>query len=421
MSAQPIDRAPVYDDRPDRLLSQTVIDNPTPFYEALLARGPLSRIGETGVHIVATRPLIEQVLGRPDDFSANLRRVLLRGDDGELTQFDIPISDATRVIATADDPAHAVHRKILQPHFTPRRIALLEQQVLSWVVEEMSPLIERGGGDVIAACERVPARVVAALLGLPQEDVDHFRRWAMMGGDMLAGEVTLDTMMFLAGETGRMSDYLGAHLDAATAQADDDAATNVPMMQVLAAAVQSGTINRQQALGIAVVLFGAGGESTAALMASCLRVLAERDDLAARLRNDPALIAPFVEEVVRLETPFKFHYRAVQRDCALGGYSLRQGDTLMLMWAAANRDPGAIPDADQLLLDRKHPRQHLGFGHGVHFCIGAALARLEARAMLAYLLTRCRSVTLAPDRPAYANSIFVRRLERLELQFSARV
>ena len=170
------------------------------------------------------------------------------------------------------------------------------------------------------------------------------------------------------------------------------------------------------AVGIAIVMFGAGGESTAALIGSAARLLAQDPALADELRAHPEQISRYVEEVVRLEPPFKFHYRAVRRACELGGAELAPGDRLMLLWASANRDPAHFADPDALRLDRRHSKQHLGFGRGAHFCIGAPLARLEARVMMEELLAGTRQIALrAGDPPVHAHTIFVRRLERLVL------
>jgi cytochrome P450 len=138
--------------------------------------------------------------------------------------------------------------------------------------------------------------------------------------------------------------------------------------------------------------------------------------MAENLRHAPRLVPRFIEEVARLESPFKFHYRVVRRACELGRVELAEGDRLMLLWASANRDPAQFDDPDALRLDRRHPKQHMSFGRGSHFCIGAPLARLEVRVVLEHLLSRTKHISLcADDRAVHAPSIFVRRLERLPI------
>jgi len=212
-----------------------------------------------------------------------------------------------------------------------------------------------------------------------------------------------------------MSAYLTEHLHGA--EADLQAGPDAPLLHALSRGVRSGAIDEAEAVGISGVLFGAAGESTAALIGSTMRTLAERPDLADALRSDPELIGRFVEEVVRLEPPFKFHYRLVKRDCELAGTKLEPGDRLMLMWAAANRDPDVFDDPDELRLDRRHPKAHMSFGRGPHFCVGAPLARLEARVVIEEALQATRALSLiAGDPPVYTGSIFVRRLEHLPVR-----
>jgi len=180
--------------------------------------------------------------------------------------------------------------------------------------------------------------------------------------------------------------------------------------------VNAGAISMPEAVATLVILLGAGGESTTSLVGNAVRMLADDASMQDRLRNEPALIAAFVEEVARLESPFRFHYRQVARDTELGGVELGRGATLLLLWAAANRDPHQIDRPDDVVLDRAVARHHLAFGRGIHYCVGAPLARLEARVVLELLLDRTRTFTLDPTRPpAYVPSFFVRRHAHLHL------
>jgi cytochrome P450 len=215
-----------------------------------------------------------------------------------------------------------------------------------------------------------------------------------------------------------MAEYLRTHLGAALA--NPQGGPEAPLLHALARGVRGGELDEAQAVGIAIVRFGAGGESTSSLIGSAMRLLARDPALADALRRDPDLISRLVEETVRLEPPFKFHYRAVRQTCQLGGVELRAGDRLMLLWAAVNRDPAVIEDPDSLRLDRRHPKQHMGFGRGSHFCIGAHLARLEARVVLEEVLARTKLIRLRADAPpVHARSIFVRRLEHLPIELEA--
>jgi cytochrome P450 len=181
--------------------------------------------------------------------------------------------------------------------------------------------------------------------------------------------------------------------------------------------VHEGRLARRHALGILVILLGAGIESTASLIGNAALLLARRPDLQAELRSDPALLPAFVEEAVRLESPFRFHYRVVARDTELGGVALARGARLMLYWSSANRDESVFERPDEIDLHRRFPRHHMAFGRGIHFCVGAPLARLETRVVLEELLARSSRVGLDPERPPrYAPSLFVRRPASLALR-----
>jgi cytochrome P450 len=407
-------RAPLCCADPAELLDPATIEVPHGFFARVRGQHAISRVGDTGVHLVATWDLIEEALAREADFSANLTGVLVRGDDGKPAALELPATGASQVIATADEPSHKVHRALAQPRLARQRIAELEPRLRDWARHALEPWLAAGGGDFVPLAETVPARAVALVLGLPERDVADHRRWAMMGGDMLAGDVSAARMAEFGAETGRMARYLGEHI--AAAPSGSAPSPDLPLLHALAYGTASQQIDTGAAIGIAIVMFGAGGESTAALIGSAARLLAENPALADELRAHPEQIARYVEEVVRLEPPFKFHYRAVRRACQLGGAELVPGDRLMLLWASANRDPAHFADPDLLRLDRRHSKQHLGFGRGAHFCIGAPLARLEARVMMEELLAGTRQIALrAGDPPVHAHTIFVRRLERLAL------
>ena len=395
-----------------------MIENPHAFYARLREEHAISRVGDTGVHLVASWDLVESALCRENDFSANLTGLLIRGSDGHPARFELPLTAAMQVIATADEPEHAVHRAIAQPRLAAKQISRLETQMRAWTRQALDPWIEAGGGDFAPISEIIPARALAHILGLPDADVRRFRKWAMIGGDMLAGEVTPTRMLELATETQEMAEYLGGHLE--TAMREPMGGPDAPLLHALARSVNAGAIDAEHAIGIAIVMFGAGGESTAALIGSSMRWLAENPAVADACRSDPALIPRLIEEVVRLEPPFKFHYRAVRRACELGGYALEPGDRLMLLWASANRDPARFEAPDELRLDRRHPKDHISFGRGPHFCIGAPLARLEARVIFEELLAGTRRIALRADAPPeYTRSIFVRRLESLPVEVEA--
>ena len=168
-------------------------------------------------------------------------------------------------------------------------------------------------------------------------------------------------------------------------------------------------------------LLSAGGESTTSLIGNAVRLLAEDAGLQEHLRRNQEHLSTFVEEVLRLESPFRYLMRSVPRDTALGSVTIPAGATALLLWGAANRDADVFERPDEVNLRRKVPRRHVAFGRGIHHCVGAPLARLEAHTVLTVLLERTSSITLDPEQaPRWVNSLLVRRHERLPVRLVPR-
>ncbi len=398
--------------------SKAGIEDPSSLYAKMRSIAPVCQIGDMRAFFVGTHAAVEEAVKRHEDFSANLNAMLVCGDDEKPYVLDLKALGATNnVIATADEPDHAAQRKLMLPPLKQSRIAELEPELRHFARERVAAFVKNGGGDICPALsESLPAYVVMKLLGLEGEAaLDAIRRWAMMGGDFLAGRLNSEQMNQVFVESAALMNYLTQYFDEVQARGPEQRGDSLAAL--LVGGTEEGLITREQATGILIILFGAAGESTASLLGSAIRLLVEDSALQENLRSNPPLIANFIEEVVRLETPFKFHYRFVNHDTQLCGAPLKAGDVLLLGWASANRDSAIWDDADTLKLDRKLPERHFGFGYGIHFCIGAPLARLEVRVALEELLAGTQRLELDPAKPyAFAHSVFVRRMQHLHLR-----
>ena len=401
------------------LFDPTVIEDPTAFHALLRAKAPVVQVGASGVFLISTGALVEQALESTDALSSRLTGLLVAGADGEPGLFDMTgVGDSTDVLATADDPEHAAHRRVVQPALAAGSVATLEPWIRARARERTRAFVQRGGDYVAAVSDPLPSEVISRLLGLPRADLARIQRWAMQGSAMLAGVISHAELRVLARVAAEHAAYLAQHF--ASARNDAALRSEAPLLDVLARAAQRGQMQERAALGIAVILVGAGGESTAAWIGNATRLLAERPALQHELRARPELVPVFLEEALRLEPPFKFHYRHVARATEIGGVVLPAGSRAALLWASANRDEAVYDRPNELDLTRAHPRDHLSFGRGVHFCVGAALARLEARIALEELLAATRSIALDPSAPPrHVRSIFVRRLAHLQLRAEA--
>ncbi len=193
------------------------------------------------------------------------------------------------------------------------------------------------------------------------------------------------------------------------------------MMGALIDAVREGTMTRADAAAIVLQIIIAGSDSSASLMGSMVRLLAQNPEVQEELRAKPELVPNFVEEVLRLESPFQGHFRKTKVPVELHGETLPENARVMLLWASGNRDPRKWPNADQIDLHRAGPRQHLAFGHGIHLCLGAPIGRMEGRIAMEQLLDRTDWVELADGDFPHRKSVFVRTLERLPVRLRSGV
>ena len=394
------------------VLDVNLLAEPYAFYRRLREEAPVWRVPGVDLFLVSTWDGVAEATGQVEDLSSNLSTLVVRGRDGQPELFDTSVlGPGTTTLATSDPPAHTVHRKAVFPELVADRMVLLEPAIEASVDERLAALRMQGSVEwTSAVANPVPIIAMALAIGFPPEDHPLLLPWAFDGTDLLAGTRTLEEMgpLFAAADAGR--GYVSARLDGALAAPGDD------VIGAIARAVTTGTLTRDEAIGTLIVLLGAAGESTASLLGNAVRILAEDAGLQARLRADRSLVPAFVEEAVRLESPFRGHYRQARRDTEVAGATIPAGATVYLLWAAANRDPKEFDRPDEVMLDRHAPRHHLGFGRGVHFCVGAPLARLEANIALGMLLDRTSNFRLDPSRPsAWAYSVFVRRHERLHL------
>ncbi|WP_420880084.1 cytochrome P450 [Rhodococcus sp. (in: high G+C Gram-positive bacteria)] len=392
------------------------LDDPYRLYAMLREHDPVYRVPGTDFHLVSSWALVTEALARPDDFSSNLTGVLVQRAGGPPVTFDMDGGGrAVHVLATADDPAHAMHRKLVLAQLA-KRIRTLGPTVHA-LVDDLWHAGLRPGATFEWAREMadaLPLALVASLIGLPQSDVPQLLSWAYDSTEMLGGVVTADRLPELMASAAALTGYLYTEFAAAKRDPQTD------LLGVLAHACNEGELTDDVAVLILVQLVGAGGESTAGLIANATRILATNPELQERLRRAPQLLDAFLDEALRLESPFRGHHRHVVSDTALGGVPLPAGSHVLLLWGAANRDPATFDDPDTARLDRPNLKGHLAFGKGIHFCVGSALARMEARAALTTLLERTTSFTIADAGAEWVPSLMVRRHRSLPLELNFR-
>jgi cytochrome P450 len=397
---------------PGLLLRADVLADPRPLYDRLRREAPVWGIPGQDSYLVVDPPLIRDAVARTSEFSSNLVSVLHRGDDGGLVDFGVtPFGDPVNILATADPPVHTRHRRLLQGHLSPAALASLEPLLGEIVDEQLEPMILAGGGDVVSGVsDPVPGRAICQVIGLPQTDAT--RLIELVGGiaKMLDGVADLDGMNQAALSALDLLVYAQEKLDGSF----EDPRRQVGLLAVLADAVTAGTISSDEARDLVVLLINAGTETTSSLISTTVRTLAATPDLQAHLRRHPDEIPGLIEQILRDDGPFQFHYRWTTTDAVLGDCTIPAHSRVLLMWAAANRPTPdgsgeGSPDSEE-----RGKAPHFAFGRGLHFCIGAHLARLEGRIAIEHLLTRTSAFRLDPEgQPSLRPSIFLRRHDSL--------
>jgi len=305
-----------------------------------------------------------------------------------------------------DPPRHDVLRDVVRPFFVPRAVAGLAQDIARRVDDILSDLRERSHADLAwDFAARLPIWVIARLLGAPETDDEMIQRLVLEveshePGQTNASPRGLDALQQLREYLRDLADHKRKYPDGKVlARMVTGEATGVPTVD--------------EVIGMAGVLFAAGTETTFALLTNMLDILAERPATLRRLRSaqSPELIDAAIEEALRYEAPVQYLARTVTTPTSVRGVELPDGARVILVWGAANRDTERWERADEFDIDRVQPR-HISFGEGIHFCIGAPLARLEARIALPAFLRTFQSYELGAKRRR--NHHTVRGWERLE-------
>jgi cytochrome P450 family 144 len=397
------------------LLDPAVLDDPYPLYRQLRAEAPVWEIADAGVFAVSTFELAAEAAGRVEDFSSNMKCLLYRDETGLPGRF--AFGDAGgQALATADPPLHAIHRNAVFPELVAKRMEALEPDIVDMANELVTQALDSGTVEFMTAIGNiVPITMISRLVGFRNSNLDELWTSAVTGTRLVGSTLSLDQLIEVAGTTEGILKWSADQLSVALEEPSED------LLGAVASAVRDGVLTDSEAVGILVTLLSAGGETTTSLLGNAVRMLAENPELQRHLRQNPDQIPTFAEEALRLESPFRYMMRSVPKETALGTVAIPAGSTVLLLWGSANRDADEFERPDEIDLERRTPRRHVAFGRGIHHCVGAPLARVEARNVLGVLLDRTDSITLDPEHsPSWVRSLLVRRHERLPVRLHAR-
>jgi cytochrome P450 len=382
--------------------------NPFPMYRALRDRDPVHRVaadGGEGEYWVLSR--FEHVLAAAVDAATFSSADGLTFTYGEKEKLGIEAP-----IVMMDPPEHTALRKLAIKRFTPQRVKALDPMVRAFVVERVERLRAMGEGDVVAELFKpLPSLVVAHFLGVPPGDRAHFDRWTQA---IVAANATGDVL----GAADAVAEMFGC-FQALIAKRRREPGEDVISALVHGRLRGGGEVSVAQILGMGFTMVTGGNDTTTGLLGGAAELLTRHPEQRAVLLRDPGRTPGAVEEFLRLTSPVQGLARTTTRDVAIAGRTIPRGRKVLLLYASANRDEREFgPEAADCDVTRRIPRQ-LAFSYGPHHCIGAAVARLQARIALEELLARCPDFRVDPEAGRFAPGHFVRRYESLPFRARA--
>jgi len=311
-----------------------------------------------------------------------------------------------------DPPDHDLHRGILSRVFTPRKMNAIEPKVREFCARSLDPLVGTGGFDFIRDLgAQMPMRTIGMLLGIPEQDQEALRDKIDEGLRLESGEMPEFDLDVADGQASAFADYI----DWRAKHPSDDLMTEMLQATYTDTEGVERRLTREEVLGYVNLIAAAGNETTTRLIGWTGKVLAEHPDQRRKLVEDRSLVPNAIEELLRYEPPSPVQARYVTKDVEHYGQVVPEGSAMLLLNASGNRDDRHFPDGESFDIERKIDH-HLSFGYGTHFCLGAALARLEGRVALDEVLQRFPEWEVDTDNAVQARTSTVRGWEKLPVK-----
>jgi cytochrome P450 len=380
--------------------------DPYPFFAAHRAAGGLAPVDPIGAWLVTRYDIVSEILRRPGDFSSTaMAGAALQGREGE----DGP----PPMIITLDPPDHDRLRALVNRGFTPRRIGASEPRLRA-IADDLFTAVDAklaadGECDLMEALAiPFPLRVIAEMLGIEAERFEEFKRWSLAIVAVFgripdeAARATFEASIDALGE------YLERKIEERRREPAED------LISVLVEKEEEDALTPDEVIGFCVLLLIAGNETTTNLVGTTVVALLENPAELEAVVDDPSLVPALVEEALRYASPVQTLFRQATRDVEIAGQKIPEGAIVMPSYAAANRDPERFPDPERFDV-RRNTQGHLGFGQGIHFCLGAGLARLEARVVFEELIPRLAGLRRRDARVDWSDSPFLRGPRSLPL------
>lgn len=357
-------------------------DNPYPYYAMARQMAPVIYNDAIGMWNIFRYEDVRAILRNPAVWSSDPTRFYPQAP-----------RDRQSMLST-DPPRHTQLRGLVNLAFTPRRVAALAPRISGIAKELLDTALPTGHIDVVEdLAYPLPVIIIAELLGVPPADRAMFKRWS----DAIAANLGMELTQEAPESVRRTEDELIAYFEERIEEHRQHPKDDL-IGALLAAEIDGRRLTADELLSFCVLLLVAGNETTTNLIGNAVRCFLDHPAELARLRNDPALLPSTIEEVLRYRSPVQATIRFAAEETQVGDKTIAAGQRAILWIGAANRDPAEFPDPERFDISRQ-PNRHLSFGMGIHFCLGAPLARLEAKAAVEALLRRIPDFRRADESP----------------------
>ena len=394
------------------IFSADAMDDPHPLFSEIRRSSPVCQVDPEGWWAVSRYQDVVFVLKHPELFSsANLRSARDANVDPRL-RGDSLFPDDSSIIAS-DPPIHGRLRKLISGAFAPKAMLRLEERVRAIAAEHVDRILRKSRFDMIEdLAVPLPVIVIAEMLGVDPERRADFKRWSDSAINVRPTKQLPDEEVRQILQNRReFRAYFEAMIEDRRRAPREDLVSDL-----CRAEAEEGSLRPEEVLAMTILLLIAGNETTTNLIGNGTLALLENPEAMSRLRREPALIPGFLEEVLRFNGPVKILTRRAAEEVTLSGVTIPRGAVVVTLIAAANRDPEAFPEPDRFDITREG-RGHVTFGHGIHFCVGAPLSRIEGRIAFEEIFRRLPPFSREPGRVEWSAALGLRGLRALPLRF----
>jgi cytochrome P450 len=396
------------------LLDQTVLANPYPLYHRLRSEDPVHWDDSLGGWMILRYDDVTTAVLDPKRLGSDRTTAYLQKIPEELRDHFQPfVETRSNMILFTDPPKHTRLRNMVNKAFTPRVVEGLKPTIQQTTNDLIDKALEKGEIDIIRdLAYPLPITIVGALIGVPLEDADLLRKWSNDFNRAIGGVVLPELVETAQNGILEMKDYFSGIVKNRRKNPKNDLISGLVDVEE----TDNNKLNEQELVATCLMLTFAGHETTTNLIGNGLHALLNNHGQMARLKRNPSLINSAVEELLRYDAPVQLTVREAKEDLKIRGRDIKKDQRVILMWGSANRDPERFQDPDKLDITRTR-NQHYSFGHGIHYCLGAPLARAEGQIAINTILQRLPNIQVDTNKLEWQENFSFHGLKSLPVAF----